>query len=427
MIVIVGAGLAGLSCAKCLVREGYRVLVLEGSDAVGGRVRTDVTEEGYRLDRGFQVLFTAYPAVQRLLDVDALKQRKFDPGAILIKDGKRYEVADPLREPESLVADLLNPLISTADKLRVVRLRLDVGGLSTADIFSGKGEPGGHDESTEAYLRQFGFAEDGFINNFARPFYGGIFLDRSLGTSARMFQFTFKMLAAGSTILPAEGMQSIPEQLASALPEGSIRCNARVSELVLHEGKVREVRLANGEMIEAEQVVVATESPVAEKLTGLSLPTQPVGSVCVYFAGDEQLYSQRKILLNANADAFVNNAVLLTNIAPSYAPPRKHLLSATVPGNPDDDDELIAERCRREIAGWFPEHDFSRWRVMGVYRIPFSQFAQRPGIYEELPGNRTPIEGLYLAGEYTKSSSIQGAMHSGEHAAKEIIAIPAQI
>jgi phytoene dehydrogenase-like protein len=168
-------------------------------------------------------------------------------------------------------------------------------------------------------------------------------------------------------------------------------------------------------------VVVATESPTAAKLTGMSLPTQAVGSVCLYFAGDAQLYPERKILLNANANAFVNNAVLLTNIAPTYAPPHRHLLSATVLDTPEGDDKEIAQHCLAEMAGWFPEHDLNRWRFLAAYRIPFSQFAQRPGVYDELPDNHTPVEGLFLAGEYTESSSIHGAMHSGEKAAKEIL------
>ena len=104
MIIIVGAGLAGLTCAKVLVEAGQQVLILEGSDAIGGRARTDVTEDGYHLDRGFQVLFTAYPAVKRHLSLDDLKPRRFDPGAILVKDGKRYEIADPLREPSHMMS-----------------------------------------------------------------------------------------------------------------------------------------------------------------------------------------------------------------------------------------------------------------------------------------------------------------------------------
>lgn len=421
MIVIVGAGLAGLVCAKELATAGQKVLVLEASDPVGGRVRTDITEDGYRLDRGFQVLFTAYPAVERHLDLDRVKLRRFDPGAMLVKHGKCYEIADPRREPEHILAGLLNPLISTGDKLRVLRLRAELAGLSTGDIFAGKGQPGGQDESTEHYLRRVGFSDSGFIDQFARPFYGGIYLDRSLATSARLFQFTFKMLSAGDTIIPAEGMQRIPEQLAAQLPEGTLRCNACVSKLVINDGSIQGVRLSTGETIEAGQVVVATESPVAAQLIGIaSLPTQAVGSVCLYFAGDMQLYPQRKILLNANPNAFVNNAVLLTNIAPTYAPPRKHLLSVTLLGSPEGDDEALARHALEEMAPWFPGHDLQHWRFLKAYRIPFSQFAQPPGMYSSLPDNRTQVKGLFLAGEYTKSSSIQGAMHSGEHAAKAV-------
>lgn len=427
MIVIIGAGLAGLVCAKELVATGQQVLVLEGADDIGGRVRTDVTEDGYRFDRGFQVLFTAYPAVQRHLNLEKLKPRTFDPGAIQVKDGKHYEIADPLRKPGDLVAGLLNPLIPVSDKLRVLRLTQQISGLSTSDIFSGKGEPDGQDESIEAYLRELGFTDEGFIDTFARPFYGGILLKRDLSPSARIFQFTYKMLASGNNIVPAEGMQKIPEQLAAHLPDGALRRNARVATLRIDGGKVSGVVLENGERIDATQVVVATDSPTAAQLTGRSLPTQPVSSTYLYFAGETQLYTQRKIVLNANADAFINNAVLMTNIAPTYAPPRKHLLAVTVLGSPEGDDEQLARRCRAELAQWYPDADLTRWKLVKTYRIPFSQFAQPPGIYEQLPDNRTAIEGLYLAGEYTKSSSIQGAMHSGEHAAKAILQSRVQV
>ena len=423
MIIIVGAGLAGLTCAKELNEAGRQVMVLEATDQVGGRVRTDYHEDGYRLDRGFQVLFTAYPAAARHLNYEGLKQRKFEPGAILIKNGKRHPISDPLRDPQHMFSGLFNPLIPTLDKARVLRLVAQLGKRSTADIFKGQGQPDERDETTEAYLRRQGFSNK-FIDNFMRPFYGGIFLDRSLSTSARMFQFTFKMLAAGDIILPAEGIQSIPEHLMRALPPGTVHCNARVSELLVDEQQVHGVRMANGETIEAEQVIIATSSPVAKKFVKKALPTQGVSTICLYFAGDERLYAERKILLNTEPDAYINNAVLLTNIAPTYAPPRKHLLSVTIAGIPEGDDELIAERCRAELAHWFPEHNLLRWQLLGIYRIPFAQFAQPAGIFDELPDNRTDIEGLYIAGEYTKSSSIQGAMHSGEYAAKEVLKGP---
>ncbi len=421
MILIIGAGLAGLICAQELIAAGKQVLVLESETHVGGRVRTEVTGDGYRLDAGFQVLFTAYPAVKRHLNLDALKIRHFDPGAMLVKDGKRYEIADPLREPGQLVSGLLNPLIPLSDKLRVLNLTRQISGLSTTDIFAGKGEQHGQDQSIEDYLRRFGFSEHGFIDNFVRPFYGGILLDRSLASSARIFQFTFKMLASGETIIPAEGMQRIPEQLAATLPKNTLRFSAHVRELIVEDNTVRGVVLSGGETLAAEQVVVATDSTTAANLTGLHLPTKPVGSVCLYFASDESLYPQKKIVLNTNTGAFVNNAVQITNIAPTYAPPHKHLLSVTVLDNPQQRDETLAQRCLFELSSWFPNRNLARWKFLKAFHIPFSQFVQPPGIYERLPSNRTSINGLFLAGEYTKSSSIQGAMHSGEDAAKTIV------
>jgi phytoene dehydrogenase-like protein len=425
MIVIVGAGLAGLTCAKRLTEAHKEVLVLEAADQVGGRLRTDYHEDGYRLDRGFQVLFTAYPAAQRHLDYHKLKQRTFEPGAILINNNKRYEISDPLRDPGALVPSLLNPLLPVTDKLRTVRLRQKLLRQSTSDIFTGKAEQGEQDITTEAYLRQQGFS-DAFIDNFIRPFYGGIFLDRTLQTSARMFQFIFKMLATGNIIIPAEGIQRIPEQLVAQLPRGSVRCNARVSQILLNNGRIEGVRLIKGEVIKAEQVVIATSSPVAEQLIQqpLQLPTQARSNITLYFGGDEQLYPQKKILLNTDPAAYVNNAVLISNIAPTYAPPRKHLLSVTVAGQTNEDDITIANRCRLEMANWFPQYDLQRWQLLALYRTPFAQFAQPAGIYEQLPSNRTEIEGLYLAGEYTQSSSIQGAMHSGEHAAEALLSTP---
>lgn len=366
------------------------------------------------------MLFTAYEAAARHLNYSTLKQRKFNPGTILIKSGKQHEITDPRREPSHVFSSMVNPLISATDKLRTLKMSLQLQRASTEEIFAGTQEKDGKDLSTEDYLRQQGFS-DKIIDNFFRPFYGGIFLDRSLQTSARMFQFTFKMMASGDIIIPAEGIQRIPEQLAASLPRGAVRCNARVGEILLSDGQARGVRLVNGEEIKADTVVVATSSPVAEKFTHKTLPDQPVSAVCIYFAGDERLYSQRKILLNADPHAYVNNAVLLSNIAPTYAPPRKHLLSVTVLGNPSEDDENVAERSRNEIAGWFPHHDLSHWQLLAVYRLPFAQFQQLPGIYDKLPDNQTDIEGLFLAGEYTQSSSIQGAMYSGELAAKTLL------
>ncbi|MBX5449016.1 NAD(P)/FAD-dependent oxidoreductase [Thermogemmatispora sp.] len=424
MIIVVGAGLAGLVCARHLSRAGRSVLVLEATDRPGGRVRTDRHPDGFLLDRGFQVLFTAYPAVRRELDLEALKLERFLPGAVLIKGGRRYPLADPRRQPGWLPASIANPLIPLADKWRVLRLTRSI--LRTVSAEDPAAWPAASlDESSELYLRHWGFSRDGFIANFARPFFGGIFLDRNLQTSARMFRFVWRMLASGDIVVPQQGMGAIADQLAAGLPPGSLRLQARVAALLCEQGRVTGVRLESGEELQAEAVVIATDSPTAAQLTGLPLPTAGRGCTCLYFAGPQSLYDEPALLLNCEPGGLINHAVQLTNIVPQYAPPGQHLLSVTIlneAAQTEEDDDRLARRTLQELATWFPEHDWRRWRLLVVYRLPFAQFAQPPGIFARLPETRTALSGLYLSGEYLHSSSIHGAISSGARTARSVLA-----
>ena len=426
MILVVGAGLAGLTCAKTLIEAGHDVRVLEAADHVGGRVRTDASADGFLLDRGFQVLFTAYPAAQRHLDLPALKLHAFTPGAVLIRDGRWHELGDPFRQLSLLGPTLANPLLTFGDKVRTVRLRRFARRRSIDALFHGRlrgTDKTTGDRSTYEYLRRRRhFKDNGFIDHFARPFFGGIFLDRELSTSARAFLFTWKMLASGKVVVPEHGMGVLADQLAARLPQGAIRLQTRVEGIVEADGRAVGVMLTGGEEIQGEAVVVATDAPAAARLTKRDLPHEGVSVACVYFASSESLYSGPKLLLNANADAFVNNAVQLSNVSTAYAPPGQHLLSCTVLGSPDLVDTELAARCRADIASWFPGKDLASLRHIATYRIRFAQVRQPPGFFKTLPGNETPTAGLVLAGEYTQSSSIQGAMESGERAARVALA-----
>ncbi|WP_254763310.1 NAD(P)/FAD-dependent oxidoreductase [Natrinema marinum] len=416
-VLVVGGGLAGLVAARHLAAGGVDVTLLERREIVGGRVRT-AERDGYRFDRGFQVLFTAYPAVRSELDLEALDLRRFAPGATIAGPNGRSTLADPLREPATVPATLSNPHVSVGDALRIARLwwglrRTDPNAL-LAD---------GEDTSIESYLRERGFS-DRFVEEFLAPFYGGITLDRSLSTSSRVFEYTFRTLAAGDIAVPAAGMGAIPAQLADRVRElgGTIETETAVESVSSGaDGRVA-VDTANG-ATEVDAVVVATDPPTARELTGVdAVPTEARACVTQYYAlpADIDLETGRRLLLNAT-DEGPNHVVPHSAVAPAYAPDDRTLVSATYLGDRAESDAELADETRSTLASWYPNRRFDGLEPIRTERIEFAQFAQPPGFRERLPGARDPTGPIYLAGDYTRWSSIQGAMESGRQAAKAVI------
>lgn len=409
-VIVVGAGLAGLTCAKMLSRRSAEVSVFEASDGIGGRVRTDV-KGGFLLDRGFQVYFPAYPAARRHLDHAELDLRAFDPGAIIRRGSKESVLSDPLRDPKAILPSLLSEAATFADKLRTLKL----AAACVLERSDAAGRLNGDDVTGLEYLRGHGFSER-IIDDFCRPFYGGIFLDRSLSTSSRVLRFTFKMLATGKAAVPARGIGEIPKQLAAWLPAGVVRTQSPVEKLLWEGDRVVGVG-AGGEEHEADAVVVAAEAPAVKRLAGVEAPEGAVGQVCVYYTGSG-LGSGKKIVLNAEDGGFINNVVEMSSVSPSYTPGGERLLSVVALQGFDLSDEEVYRRGVEDVSRWYPEADLE---PLAVYRVPYAQFVQPPGIHTTLPQNRTGTPGLVLAGEYTVDSSINGAMLSGEKAAQEVM------
>lgn len=419
-IIIVGAGVAGLVCGRTLQRVGHEVVVLEASDGVGGRVRSDRVD-GFVLERGFQVLFTAYPAARRQLDYARLNLRIFDPGAIVCKAAARHILSDPLRDPGALLPSLVTGIVSVGDKIRAGLLCAEMLQKSADAIMA---EP---DETIEAFLQRRGFSPR-LVNNFVRPFFGGVFLDDSLQTSAKPFQFDWKMMCSGDTVIPSGGMGRIPAQIAEELlATSSIRLHAPVASLIRDsKGRWHGARMESGENVTGDAVVVATPAPEAARLTGRPTVEGQTSTINLYFAGAEPVYTGKKIAVHANRNPFINNVVQVSNVAPEQAPPGQHLLSASILGVPEgSDDELFARGMadvRRMFAGDRAALSaLSGYRPLHRYRIPYGQFAQRPGVYETLPDNETGEPGLFFAAEFTAASSFNAAMRSGEKAAEHIL------
>ena len=400
-VVIVGAGLAGLSAAREIQRHGLSVIVLEASDAVGGRVRTDIVD-GFQLDRGFQVMLTAYPELQTQVDMRALDLRPFDPGALVWRNGKGHAVSDPFRKPQTLATTAFAPIGSVFDKARIVVLRARVLRRKSAVLLSGQ------DVSTDVALRAFGFSTK-IINRFFRPLFGGIQLDPHLATSRRMFDVIFKSLSEGQSVLPSRGMHALPLQMASRLSEGTIHLNKRVSTVV-----GTKVTLASGESITARAVVVATDGPTASSLLDIPIvESRKVG--CVYFSADTPPTKEKYVVLDGTGNGPVLNVAVISNVAPSYAPADKHLIVAALPGVTEGDLEAMS---RKQLRSWWGSQ-VDDWKHLRTYVINHGGPVQKPPFS---PKQRVDLgNGLFVCGDHRDTGSLQGAMYSGRRCGEAVV------
>lgn len=409
-ITVAGAGLSGLTAAARLAEAGHEVTVFEERETVGGRVRS-TRADGYTFDRGYQVLFTGYPAVQRELDVDALDVGSFVPGATLARDNHRSTLADPLRAPSTLVDSALNRDVRFRDKLNTLRLQRALARDDYADLLDRD------DQTIAEYLREFGFS-DAYIERFVAPFYGGITLDRSLQTAANVFQYTYKALSDGKVGLPADGMGAIPEQLAARAREAGARIElGRGVEAVQADDSGATVTVGS-ETVDSDGVVVATDPHAAGDLTGVSTPDGAKSCVTQHFTfpAHRKLRTGRRIILNM-ADGQPNTVSPTTDAQPAYTPDDTQLFVANFIGERDESDEELATQVREAMASWYPETRFDEFELRHTDRVEFAQFPQPPGYRAGLPAPDSPDGNVVLAGDYTRWCSIQGSLESGRVAA----------
>jgi phytoene dehydrogenase-like protein len=409
-VIIIGGGLAGLACAVRLCEQGRRVTLLEATDRVGGRVRTDRVE-GFTLDHGFQVLLTAYPACQGLLDYRALRLRHFQPGALVRHGGKFATLADPWRRPSKALATVCSGVGSFADKLRIGLLRRECRKGSLQDLYERPAT------TTINRLQAAGFSQQ-MIDDFFRPFLGGVMLDESLSTSSRMFEFVFRMFSTGSVAVPAGGMGEIPRQLSERLPRGTLRLRSSVVEL-----RYPLVRLSDGSEMRADQVVIATESSGAARLLGNEqIDTDWRAALTIYYAADRPPDHRKMLMLRGDETGCVQSCVILSNVAPQYAPADHALISVSV-GDSDKTTELdiVDGKVRDQLSAWFGSDVFG-WRRLRAYRIPFGlPVVELDPVLAAVDGRQIDApEGVFVCGDHRETPSIQGALHSGIRVANAI-------
>lgn len=406
-VIVIGAGLAGLCCARRLVQSGVRVAVLEASDGVGGRVRTDVVD-GFRLDRGFQVLLTSYSEAQRGLDLEALDLKPLYAGSLVRVGHQWHRMGDPWHEPLAALKSLRNPVGSPWDKVKAGLLSLKLNAGQIADLTS-------RPETTSAeYLRRR-FSPP-MIERFFRPFFGGVFLDRNLEAGSRWFEWLYRMFATGETVVPAEGMGEIPRQIAESLPRGTIHLNTRVE--ALQAGRHR-VRLSHGGEMEARAVVLATDGASAEELVRLDVPPTEFRALrSWWFTARAAPHSEPILHLNGNGAGPINHAVWMSNVSRAYAPAGRALLSVnTLPGMEGWDD-LTAVKL--QLRDWFGPitDDWELLREDFIRHALPVQALNHPR-FEGRPPRLGP--GIFVCGDHHATPSINGAMLSGRRAAEAVL------
>lgn len=429
-LVIVGAGLAGLVCAKELRARGVEdFVVLEAGADVGGRVCSWTTPDGFVLDRGFQVLLDSYPAARRHLDFAALNLRAWDSGAVLAEAGRTWTLSDPRRHPREAwrTTTAAWEALGPGDALRLGRLVGEVMAQPDSTLLAEAASLS--DVSAAGFLLARGFSPR-VTERFLRPFFGGVLLEDRLATSVGLFRYYLKKFATGRAVLPARGMGEITKQLARHTPGQRFSFRTRVTGIVEEQGRAGALTLADGDRFACRAVLLATDEQATRAITGDTSPASPtVGVTTVYFQGRSPITPEKKIVLPAGRRVLARTLAPVTNAAPEYALPGRHLLAAQVLDRRGMDDAALADAVRAEIAALLPKESMASvagLEPIAVVEVPDALRYQPAGFLRSIDPAPAPTRwpNVWRAGDQTGPSCINAAMESGEAAAAFLALLP---
>ena len=402
-IHIIGAGISGLIAAQVLENYGYKPTIIEGSNSVGGRVKSDLVE-GYLLDRGFQVLLTSYPAAKKYIDFDALEIQKLLPGATIFKNGKSQTIGDPLRSFSLLFPTLFSSIGTFSDKLKILKLNVLLKKKEIDTIFK-------EDEKTTLqYLIDVGFSEE-MIQTFFKPFFSGIFLEPNLDTSSRMFEFVYKMFGEGLAVLPKAGIQAISNQLKDNLKNTKILLNSEV-ESVKNKGII----LKDGSEIESDFTIIATE---ASQLVANLNNQETHWKTCdtLYFETSERIISRPLIGLISEENSLINNLFYHTSIQ-TTTKGKGELLSVTIVKNHSLSEKQLIEKITEELEDFC---GITNATFIKRYQIE-KALPKLDNLQYEISSTETKLtSSIFLAGDQLLNGSLNAAMIAGERAAMGVI------
>jgi len=402
-IHIIGAGVSGLIAAKILEENGYSPIIIEATDRVGGRVKTDIVN-GYQLDHGFQVLLTGYPAANKYLNFEALELQQLLPGASIFKNKQQKILGDPLREISLLLPTLFSGIGNFTDKVKILKLNSILKNKELSAIFSEK------EKTTLVYLTDFGFSRE-MITDFFQPFFSGIFLETQLETSSRMFEFIYKMFGEGYASIPKAGMEAIPKQLLQNLKQTTFKYNTKVASI--SEGKII---LEDNAQLESDYTIIATDA--CGLVPELKKPlTEWKSCNTFYFETEKRIISKILIGLIPQKGTLINNIFYHTSIE-TNSKTSKELLSVTVIDDQKLSEVLLLEGVKKELE----EHcGIDSCEFIKQYTIPMALPKLKNLQYEMSPAETRLGQRLFLAGDVQLNGSLNAAMIAGEKAALGVI------
>ncbi len=402
--VIIGGGISGLTCAKYLNEKGYGFMLLEGSDALGGRVRTDKVD-GFLLDRGFQVLLTNYQEARKVLNYNDLGLKHFESGAMIKAEKGFMKMENPFRNKMAYLTMAFSNVGSLNDKLKIRKFANDLSEIPDEDFFEMEAT------DTLTFLKNYGWSNL-MIANLFKPFFGGVFLENELVTSSNFFQFTFKQFFRGDAAIPSDGIQAIPDQIAEQIPAGRIRRNARVRGF-----ENNQIFLESGEIITADRIVLATDPHAADNLLGETSKRIYNTTTCTYFSAESSpLKGQKFIALNPNRRGVVHNICVPSDISKNYGNAGKSLISVSTQGLDKVDEQRLTSRIKRELYDWFGA-SVNVWKHLKTYHIPQSLVQYQAGNTKK---DLKLSENLYRCGDYLAYPSLNAAMQTGREVAEMI-------
>ncbi|MEV0714489.1 FAD-dependent oxidoreductase [Asanoa sp. NPDC050611] len=398
-VVVVGGGLAGLAAARRLDRAGLDWVLLESADHLGGRVATDEVD-GFRLDRGFQVLNTAYPRLAALVDLAALDLCYFTPGVLVRRGPDLIRLAASLR-PGVLGASLTaaSRLGTRLDLVRFAALVARYASLPPARLLEAP------ETTAEVALHQAGLSH-AFVEELARPFLSGVLADRSLETSSHVLAMIVRSFARGRIAVPAAGMAAMPAAVAAPLPAERLHLSARVGAVAPGS-----VSLVDGPVVRCRAVLVAAATPLLP-----AVPEPRMHALTTYYhASPVAPLPEPTLLLDGDRRELVANTVVVSAAAPSYAPPGQALIASSVVGPAAPPEPVV----RAELGRLYGVPT-AEWTHLRTVEIP----AALPAAPPPQGRLRQPVsvgDGLFVAGDHRDSPSIQGALASGWRAAGAVV------